>query len=87
MVGPDERSAENVEPTSKQPAEDDGTKDIFESRDSLEGGSQSLDVSRPSGRRPSSEEANLELPVELASLTDRYIAPEYLDHRETRHGT
>lgn len=62
---------ENVEKTSEQPPGDDGGPDIFERRDSLE--------SEP--ERPSNDEANigvspgdevmLELPVELASLSDR----------------
>ncbi|EEA20976.1 hypothetical protein EYB25_008452 [Talaromyces marneffei] len=64
---------ENVEKTSEQPPGDDGGPDIFERRDSLE--------SEP--ERPSNDEANigaspgdevmLELPVELASLSDRFV--------------
>lgn len=63
---------ENAEQTSEQPPGDEGGPDIFERRDSLDSETGHA-VNHEAGTGASSgHDVPLELPVELASLSDRY---------------
>jgi hypothetical protein len=71
MVGSETDRPENVEQTSEQPPGDDGGPDIFERRDSLESETERATNGEATVKASSGDDVPLELPVELASLSDR----------------
>lgn len=73
MVDSETDRPENVEQTSEQPPGDDGGPDIFERRDSLESETERATNSHANTGVSSGDDVPLELPVELASLSDRYF--------------
>jgi hypothetical protein len=65
---------ENVEQASVQPPGDEGGPDIFERRDSLESETErAANNQANTGASSGNDNVHLELPVELASLSDRYF--------------
>ncbi|KAI7970415.1 hypothetical protein EIK77_006260 [Talaromyces pinophilus] len=73
MVDSETDRPENVEQTSEQPPGDDGGPDIFERRDSLESETERATNNHANAGASSDDDIPLELPVELASLSDRYF--------------
>lgn len=72
MVGSETDRPENVEQTSEQPPGGNGGPDIFERRDSLESETErAANGETKAAKASSGDDVPLELPVELASLSDR----------------
>lgn len=70
MVDTETDRAENDDPAFGQASSDDGGPDIFERRDSVDSESDRAAANGASGAPPA-DDVQHELPVELASLTDR----------------
>ena len=78
MVGSDTDRPEHDGQTSEQLPGDEGRPDIFERRDSVDSETERAAHNDASTGAPSGGDVSLELPVELASLSDRYIpCPRY----------
>ena len=73
MVDSETDRPENVEQTSEQPPGDEGGPDIFERRDSLESEAERAANNQANTGVSPGDDIPLELPVELASLSDRYL--------------
>lgn len=73
MVDSETERPENVEQTSEQPPGHEGGPDIFERRDSLESETDRATNNHANTGVSSGDDVPLELPVELASLSDRYL--------------
>lgn len=71
MVEPETDRPENAEQTSEQPPGDEGGPDIFERRDSLDSETVRAANHEANTGASSGDDVPLELPVELASLSDR----------------